>query len=94
MPTARRRRRRGGWYWTDHSRPADLVDLRGTAGGPDLAAAESTISQIQNALGVVTSMKRNCTEANKNIDNVRASIEQLEREIRDKIRELRQSLGL
>lgn len=28
------RRRRGGWYWTDHSRPADLVDLRGTAGGP------------------------------------------------------------
>ena len=28
------RRRRGGWYWTDASRPADLVDLRGDAGGP------------------------------------------------------------
>jgi DEAD/DEAH box helicase domain-containing protein len=27
------RRRRDGWYWTDSSRPADLVDLRGDAGG-------------------------------------------------------------
>ena len=28
------RRRRDGWYWTERGRPADLVDLRGTAGGP------------------------------------------------------------
>jgi DEAD/DEAH box helicase domain-containing protein len=28
------RRRRDGWYWTDAARPADLVDLRGEAGGP------------------------------------------------------------
>jgi DEAD/DEAH box helicase domain-containing protein len=28
------RRRRDGWYWTASGRPADLVDLRGAAGGP------------------------------------------------------------
>jgi DEAD/DEAH box helicase domain-containing protein len=28
------RRRRDGWYWTEPGRPADLVDLRGAAGGP------------------------------------------------------------
>ncbi len=28
------RRRRGGWYWTDALRAADLVDLRGAGGGP------------------------------------------------------------
>ncbi len=28
------RRRRDGWYWTDSTRAADLVDLRGAGGGP------------------------------------------------------------
>lgn len=28
------RRRRDGWYWTQPQRPADLVDLRGSGGGP------------------------------------------------------------
>ena len=36
------RRRRDGWYWTDSSRPADLVDLRGTAGGPVRVVEEGT----------------------------------------------------
>lgn len=62
--------------------------------GPDLAAAESTISQIQNSLGVVTSMKRNCTEATKNIDSVRGGIESMESDIREKVRTLRLQLGL
>jgi DEAD/DEAH box helicase domain-containing protein len=36
------RRRRDGWYWTDTSRPADLVDLRGAAGGPVRVVEEGT----------------------------------------------------
>lgn len=62
--------------------------------GPDMVAAESTISQIQNSLDVVTSMKRNCTEAKKNIDSVRGSIETLESDIWEKIRILRQQLDV
>jgi DEAD/DEAH box helicase domain-containing protein len=36
------RRRRDGWYWTDGGRPADLVDLRGTAGGPVRVVEDGT----------------------------------------------------
>jgi DEAD/DEAH box helicase domain-containing protein len=36
------RRRRDGWYWTDSSRPADLVDLRGAAGGPVRVVEDGT----------------------------------------------------
>lgn len=36
------RRRRDGWYWTDGTRPADLIDLRGTAGGPVRVIEEGT----------------------------------------------------
>jgi DEAD/DEAH box helicase domain-containing protein len=36
------RRRRDGWYWTDPARPADLVDLRGAAGGPVRVVEEGT----------------------------------------------------
>ena len=36
------RRRPTGWYWTDPSRPVDLVDLRGDAGGPTRVVEEST----------------------------------------------------
>ena len=36
------RRRRDGWYWTDSARPADLVDLRGTSGGPVRVVEQST----------------------------------------------------
>ncbi|MCU0301053.1 MAG: DEAD/DEAH box helicase [Candidatus Nanopelagicales bacterium] len=36
------RRRRDGWYWTDGARPADLVDLRGTRGGPVRVVEEGT----------------------------------------------------
>jgi DEAD/DEAH box helicase domain-containing protein len=36
------RRRRDGWYWTDSARAADLVDLRGAAGGPVRVVEGST----------------------------------------------------
>jgi DEAD/DEAH box helicase domain-containing protein len=36
------RRRRDGWYWTDSSRAVDLVDLRGTSGGPVRVVEEGT----------------------------------------------------
>jgi DEAD/DEAH box helicase domain-containing protein len=36
------RRRRDGWYWTDSTRPADLVDLRGASGGPVRVVEEGT----------------------------------------------------
>ncbi len=36
------RRRRDGWYWTDSSRAVDLVDLRGTPGGPVRVVEEGT----------------------------------------------------
>lgn len=36
------RRRRDGWYWTSRSRAADLVDLRGTAGGPVRVVEDGT----------------------------------------------------
>lgn len=36
------RRRRDGWYWTSKSRAVDLVDLRGTAGGPVRIVEEAT----------------------------------------------------
>ncbi|MGB8022120.1 MAG: DEAD/DEAH box helicase [Candidatus Nanopelagicales bacterium] len=36
------RRRRDGWYWTSQSRAADLVDLRGAAGGPVRIVEEGT----------------------------------------------------
>ena len=65
-----------------------------TTEGPDLAAAESAISQIQTALGMVSSMKRGCTEAVKNIDNVKQSITDLEIKIRDNVAELRRNLAV
>lgn len=64
------------------------------ASGPDLTAAEGTIVQIQNALGAVASMKRNCKEATKNIDSVRQAIESMENDIRERVRCLRQQLGV
>ncbi len=36
------RRRRDGWFWTESGRAADLVDLRGTAGGPVRVVEEAT----------------------------------------------------
>ena len=57
-------------------------------GGPDLAAAEETIAQIQNSLGVIRSMKLNCTEAKNNIESVREAVEGMESQIRDKIKTL------
>jgi len=64
------------------------------ASGPDLAAADGTIVQIQNALDAVRSMKRNCTEAGKNIESVRQAIETMENDIRERVRCLRQQLGV
>ena len=54
-------------------------------GGPDLPAAEETIAQIQDSLDVIRSMKRNCTEAKKNIESVREAVEGMESQIREKI---------
>jgi hypothetical protein len=44
-----------------------------------------TIAQIQDSLDVIRSMKRNCTEAKKNIESVREAVEGMESQIREKI---------
>ena len=60
--------------------------------GPDITAAEGTIAEIQSSLSLVNSMKRNCTEAKKNVDNVRDSIVTIETAVREKLQELRVQL--
>ncbi len=62
--------------------------------GPDINGAEGTIAEIQSALGLVNSMKSNCTEAKKNVDNVRESIGKIESTIREKLRDLRNQLKI
>ncbi len=62
--------------------------------GPDISGAEGTIAEIQSALGLVNSMKSNCTEAKKNVDNVRESIGKIESTIREKLRDLRNQLRI
>ena len=66
----------------------DAVDL------PDIGGAEGTIAEIQSALSLVNSMKSNCTEAKKNVDNVRESIGKIESTIREKLRDLRNQLKI
>ncbi len=66
----------------------------GVDSGPDLAAAEETIAQIQNSLGAVRSMKRNCTEAKNNIESVREAVEGMESQIREKVKTLRLQLQI
>ena len=62
--------------------------------GPDVDGAEGTIAEIQSALSLVNSMKSNCTEAKKNVDNVRESIGKIESTIREKLRDLRNQLRI
>ena len=62
--------------------------------GPDVDGAEGTIAEIHSALSLVNSMKSNCTEAKKNVDNVRESIGKIESTIREKLRDLRNQLRI
>jgi len=61
---------------------------------PDIAAAEKTISQKLNSLGVVRSMKRNCTEAKNNIESVRKAVESMEGQILETPKTLRLQLRI
>jgi hypothetical protein len=63
-------------------------------GTADLAAAEGTITEIQNSLNAVRGMKTNCTQATKSIESVRGSIEEMETTIRAKLSSLRLQLQL
>ena len=62
--------------------------------GPDIVSAEGTIAEIQTSLSLVKSMKSNCTEAKKNVINVREAIEKLEEQVRDKLKVLRSQLRI
>ena len=62
--------------------------------GPDITAAEGTIAEIQSSLTLVNSMKSNCTEAKKNVTNVREAIVKLEEQVRDKLKSLRSQLRI
>lgn len=61
---------------------------------PDFEAVAQTLNDIERNLEGIQGMKRNCTEAKKNVDSVRETIVEIETGIRDQLMSLRRKLRI